>query len=69
MKMKMKMNMGHRRNYSEKRNWSTQSKACPIATLFTTNLTLTGLDCNLGRRGDRPLNNVCAMPRPIEDWI
>ena len=45
-------------------NRSTKRETCPSITLFTIYLTPTGLELNLGVRGERTAPTASAMARP-----
>ena len=51
-----------------KENQCTQKKTCPIATLFTTNLTWVGPELHLGLCNKRPVNN-CLSPNMGVSWL
>jgi hypothetical protein len=44
-----------------KESCRTSRRTCLTATLFTTNLTLTGLGLKLGLHGDRPATNGLSL--------
>jgi hypothetical protein len=48
------MGMEHWWNDTDRDNISAQRKTCPIATLFSTNPTWTGVGSNAGLRGEEP---------------
>jgi hypothetical protein len=53
----------------ENRNTGREKRNCPIACLYTTNLTWTGLELNPDLRGDRSVSNrlshgaICFVDR------
>jgi len=62
------MNMEYWWNDTDEGKPVHSEKTCPIAILFTTNLTWAGLELHLGLCTKRPVNN-CLSPNMAVNWL